>query len=322
MDKQSGKARHPDTAFALVIAAVSAMAIPLTPEFGVLSLFIMAGGVMFTVSSRTNPFILLIPAAAVPFLFYRAPGFDAVTAMYVFIAAAVSGAVLRHGGRFHTALMAFIATAAVLAAASAVTVFEFGGADLADLAPAVRKRLLDFVQSVVYASPNALTEEQAATLIDMYKNLADYIVMYIPAMLGVAAGLLGALSLRLCGFIHTVAADEAYPMSRRQAVVSRTFAVLYLIATLLFAAGGDGVVGLAAGNIVLFLSVPATAAGITAFRRDLAPGATLSRFRTFFIVLSVIFVFVSPGLIVILLSLLGVFAAFGKAPGNDGKEGT
>ena len=322
MDGVNEKTERPGTAFLFVITLVSLAAAMLVPELGVFGVIAAAGGVMYVASSRANVFLIVLASSGMILCSLRGDGIAYVGASAIVGCALVAGIALGLGKSFHVALMAFVASAAFMAIGGAAFVFGPGGVNLSDVPPLVEHKLLVFVQTVISASPNALTEDQATALINMYKNLSGYIVLYIPAMVGVAAGVFGVITLRLCGLIHTISGDGLYPMCRRRAVVSRTFAIFYLIATFLFVAGGDGIVGIAAGNIVIFLLVPAAAAGVTAFRRDLAPGARLSRFRALFILLSVIFVFVSPGLIVILLSLLGVFAAFGKAPGEDGKEGS
>lgn len=306
---------------AAVIMLASALAIVTIPESGVFGIVAAAGAVAYVISAKRSPLFLIVPSAALAVLLVRDAKADFTVTATVLVAAAVSGAVLRSGGSFHPALMAFIAAGTLEAALLFAELYLESGITLSDVGDIFAYELAEVVRSAVSSAQSAISEDQAYEILAMYESSADYIALCLPAIFGLCVSAVGAISLRVCGILHTVSRSGEYSMPRRRASVSTVFAVLYIAAMLIFAVDETGVAGVAAGSIVAFMIIPAFVAGLSSMRRGISRGGRFFRIRTSLIIAAVILTVASPALIVILLSFIGVTAAFGRTRGI-GKGGS
>ncbi len=299
-----------------IISAVSAVFALILPDLGFIAMIAMSACVIFLSSARA-PFILsLIPILGLVGVYFRGDVSFLFIGAALYVSSFISGRILLSGGNFHRGLMTFTLVFGATVAAGGTVYCMINGITPADISDYMKTVVHEMMSEAVNSMGQTLPLETAKLLTEQYETVAYTAVIYIPAVAGCGIGLVGILSLRLAGFIHDLTGCDTYPKERRTAVVDRIFAVIYL-AALVLGALDVSIVGVCASNVMITLMVPASAAGVAAYRSMIGHRRRIGKRGIPFslIMLIVSFVFFSPVVGLMILAFTGVFAAFAKKSG-------
>ena len=303
--------KSPSVAAFIIIALIGLAAGALSYSLGVLMMLLYSVVTVFLASAKA-PIILqalMIPAAFVPMYFSDAE-FTYVM-LTVWLCSVVGGVVIALGGDFHRSVMSFSFVGILSAVAGGTAYLEMRGITVQDVSVWMQGMLHDFLAQAIESAGDAIPLETARLLVSQYEVIAKSAVAYIPAVIGSMIVLFGIIAVWLCGFLHNITRCETYKMKLRVARVDRIFAVIWL-ASLLLGIVNAGVVGICASNIMLILMLPCAAAGLTEYRIMLFKRRLTGRRGLPFAVITliIVFVFVSPVVGMMVLSLTGAFGAF------------
>lgn len=312
-DGPTGQYKKINITVFIIISLVSALAALALPELGFISMTVLAACVIFNTSAKAPAPVLFIPILGMIGVFLRGDVISLCIGAAIFIGSTVSGFVLLHGGDFHRGLMSFILVCFAAAAVGAAVYFSIKGITAEDIAEYMKDKVHDTLAAVTESMGQKLSLDTANLLSEQYEAIAYTAVMYAPAVIGGSVALLGVIAIRITGFIHDLTGSFAYPKEKRSAAVDRIFAVIYFTA-LILGSFDTGIVGACAANVMMILMIPASAAGVSAYRimlyrRKMAGrrGIPLS-----LMMLIISFVIFSPIVGLMILSFTGVFAAFMK----------
>lgn len=306
-------AKKPPVLVTVVAALVAALSALIIPEFGLIAMVVLAVCTVFSASTKAHAIVQLIPVLGIGAAYFRGGAVLAVIAGALWLAALIAGTVLARGGDFHRALMTFILILSAAAAVGAAVYTRMMGISAEDIADAAKTLFHDTMADAVASLGQSLPLDTANLLIEQYEAVAYTAVMYAPAAVGCTAALLGIIAIRIAGFLHDLSGCGFYLKERRGARVDRIFAVIYLV-SLFLGSFGTGVIGACAANVMLILMIPASAAGVTAYRlmlrRRREAGVRGVPFSLLMLILS--FVIFSPVVGLMILAFTGIFAAFAK----------
>ncbi len=311
---ETAAAKKPPVLVTVVAAIAAALSALIIPEFGALAMAVLAVCVLFCVSAKAHVIVQLIPVLGLVGAYLRDGALMLGVAGALWLAALIAGAVLARGGDFHRALMTFTLILSAAAVIAATLYTRMNGISAEDISEAAKVLFHDTMADAVESLGQSLPLDTANLLIEQYEAVAYTAVMYAPAAVGCMAALLGVIAIRFAGLLHGLSGCTVYPAERRGARVDRIFAVIYLI-SLFLGSFDTGIVGACAANVMLILMIPASAAGVTAYRlmlrRRRESGVRGVPFSLLMLILS--FVLFSPVVGLMILAFTGVFSAFAKS---------
>lgn len=319
-DESAGKKKTPSVFMGILFSLGAALSASVLPELGIVAMVLLSACIIFITSAGFSPYVIAVSVFGLGVAYGRDGLSMLGIAGAIWLASLAAGYVIRRGGTFHRSLMTFLLAGGAAAAVGGVLFFRVYGITVADVAESVKSYVHDFIAAALESATDTLSLENAALLKEQYEAIAADAVMYIPAVIGMSVAAVGAVGLRLAGFLHTLTGCGTYPLVRRIAAADRVFAVIWL-AALLLGATDSGIVGACASNIMLILMVPAAAAGVSSYRfltaRHRLMGKRGVPFSLIMLVFS--FVFLSPVVGIMILALTGCFSAFGRMrfPGRD-----
>lgn len=303
--------KKPGLAVIFIFALLAAVSAALMPEFGYISAIALTATLVFLVSAKTPIPVFIIPFIGIVASAMRG-GFVMLGITSVFaVAAIIAGWVIQKGGDFHRALMMFTLVtlaAAVVAVAVYTKIYDISVTDISEVYSAY---LNDILSVAVTSAGSKLTLENAELITEQYEAVMQTALLYSPAMLGWIIEICGIVALRLAGLFHDRTGSTLYPKHRRPAVLSRTFAVIYLVSLFVGAVSSD-VVGCSAGNIMMILMIPASAAGVSSYREMIGQRKNSGKagIPPSLMMLIAVFLFMSPAVGIIVLALTGSLSAF------------
>ncbi len=309
LHKKSG----PGAVCAVIISLIGAVLALIVPYLGLIAAVALAGCTAFLASSKAPLPVAFIPVLGIVGVFFISDILTLLIVAGVFLAAVISGVSIRYGGDFHRGLMTFILVSCAAAVVCAFSYMSYAKITPEMISDAVEIYVRDYMTYAIESMGDSLSLEAAETLAGQYEAIAAASVMYIPAVIGGLFGIIGLVSLRLAGFIHTLTYSDSYPIEKRIAVPDRVFAVIYIVSVII-GMGDMGVVGASLLNIMIIMTVPACAAGVSAYRILLLRRRLSGRrgLPLSLVMLIFSFVFFTPAVGLMILSLTGVFSAFGK----------
>lgn len=297
----------------IIISLAAALAACLLPEFGFVSMAVLAACIIFNTSAKAPTLVLLIPIFGIIGVYFRGGVFALCVCAVLFCAATVAGRVLLGGGDFHRGLMSFTFVCFAAAAVGAAVYFGIKGITAEDIADYMKNAVHGIMAKLTESMGQRLSLDTAKLLTEQYEAIAYTAVVYTPSVIGCSIALLGVIALRLAGFLHDLTGCVTYPKEKRIAAVDRIFAVIYSL-SLIIGSFDTGIVGACASNIMMILMIPAAAAGVSAYRIMLQNRRMAGRRGIPFslVMLIVSFVVFSPVVGLMILSFTGIFAAFIK----------
>ena len=305
--------KRPSVAVTVVFALVSAVMALLISQLGLLPLTVFAAIVTYVTSAASPVIVTLIPLIGIG-VTYVTDGIAVVgVALAVFAASYAAGMVIRRGGDFHRAFMAFLFTGITITVAAVAAYTRYYDISAKEIADLYYDYMKDAMETAVASASAKLPMDTAVLLSTQYEEVLRATLLGVPAITSWIIEFFGLIVIRLAGYLHTVTGCTTYPMYRRPATVSRTFAVVYFVSVFLMLTS-DGLFGACATNVMLVLMVPAMAAGISSYRRAIVE-RRMRGMRGFpGSVVLLIFVTLAMSLLAgfIFLSLTGAFSAFGK----------
>ena len=249
----------------LLFAAAAAVCAAILPEFGMISFVVISAAVIFCASAKANLLFFLIPLAGVGAAYFRSGIYFAALCGVLVVASFISGQTLRRHG-FFRALIMYTLVVYGAAVAGVAVYMKLHGITPADLSQSLRIYIDGILQMSINSYSNSIPAESLESIMLMYDDALDALVMYSPVILAWVIELCGIACIRIVGVCHNFTGSIHYPLYKRFAYGDKVFAYLF-IASALVGTFGSGVVGACAENTMMVLLVPGVCAGIAVNRR-------------------------------------------------------
>ena len=292
------------------------------PELGLLSVILFSACTVFVISSGAALPVQLIPVLGVLSLILRGDYFWVAVMAAVLAASLLAGHRLRLGKTFQQALLPYMLLLIAASAVAAVIYTRKNGITAADISEGMKTLVHDMMAAAIESAGDSIPLDKAYYLMEQHEAMAALAATFLPAAVGMAISLIGILSIRLAGLIHTVSGSEAYPLEKRFAIADPAFSAVWLLSMLVGVLDPAGVAGACASNVMMVLLFPAAAAGITECRFMIVRRRLEGRRGLPFAVLLLIISFITatPGVGIIILGLMGtVFPLFRRITARKNK---
>jgi len=297
----------------VIIALIGAASGALSYSLGVLMMLLYSVVTVFLASAKAPMLLqaLLVPAGLVP-LYFRDAELTYVM-LTVWLCSVVGGVVIALGGRFHVSVMAYSFTGFLSAIFGGIVYMQRNGLTVEFICGWVENTVREFMEQMLAAAGDTVPYETARLFAQQYDAIAKSAAAYIPGVVGGMIVLFATAAVILSGILHNITGCKTYRFSRRIPKVDKIYAVLWL-ASLLVGVIDGGIAGVCASNIMMALMIPCSVAGLTEYKVMLIKRKLMKKRGLPFaiITLIVVFIFVSPVVGVMVLSLTGAFGAFVK----------